>query len=316
MAVDPSSIQKADAAMREDVYSALWKDDVLRAMESDDIDVLVNEGIVSLNGHIMSTTSQGRIENALRNIPGILGIENNLVLDDKLSLEVAASLGTLEHTYDCKFLTGASHGVISLNGRVGNENVSLLAEKSAANNPNVRGVINNVRVSGVEPRLQDLPFLQPAKGETIYFLDGLSGVVKQVIINPDTRRVIAMTLQGKLNNQEYGVHPLTDGEASLPEQLISVPMSVVRYLTKVSGFLSINSSEKDRYVDFDPAYFIVPSKGWVPPFPYCPDDVLFPIEYQETEAQIPYHPHRFSFGPLVKDARLSAQLLANDSLGG
>jgi hypothetical protein len=264
----------------------------------------------------MSTTSQSRIENAIRDIPGILGIKNNLVLDDKLSLEVAASLGTLERTYDCKFLTGASHGVVSLNGRVGNEHVSWLAEKSAANNPSVRAVINNVRVSGVELRPPDLPFLQPAKGESIYFLDGVSGVVKQVIINPDTRRVIAMTLQGKFNNQDYGVHPLTDGEASLPETLIAVPMSAVRHLTKVSGFLSINSSQKDRYMDFDPRYFIVPDKDWVPPYPYCQDDVLFPIEYQEAEAQIPHQPHRFSVGPLVKDALLSRQLLANDSLGG
>jgi osmotically-inducible protein OsmY len=148
-----SPSQKMDVAIKESIDQAFWKDDVLRAIEYHEIEIHVKNGIVYLYGHIVSTTSQSRIQTAIRAIPGILGIQNDLVLDDKLTLEVAASLGTLEHTYDCKFFTGASHGVISLNGNVRDENVKLLAEKRAASNPNVRGVINNVRVSGVELEL-------------------------------------------------------------------------------------------------------------------------------------------------------------------
>jgi osmotically-inducible protein OsmY len=313
---DPGPVQPRDAAMREYIYEAFWKDDFLRAMESGEIDVFVRDGLVSLNGHIMSMTSQKRVENALREVRGIVRIENNLVLDDKLTLQVAASLGTLEHTYDCKFLTGVSHGVVSLSGRVSNENVKLMAERAAAANPNVRGVINHVRVSGADPGLQDQPFLQPAIGKSIYFLDGISGVVRQVIINPDNRRVIAMTLQGKFNNQHYGFHPFTDGEARLHQQLHAVPMSVVRYLTRVSGFLSINSSESNRYGAFDPGYFVAPHEDWVPPYPYCPGDVLFPIESRDAENPIAFGPHQFSFGAILQDAGLSEQLLVNDSLGG
>ncbi|HLE91913.1 MAG TPA: BON domain-containing protein, partial [Anaerolineales bacterium] len=257
-----------------------------------------------------------RIETAMRAIPGILGIQNNLVLDDKLTLEVAASLGKLEHSYDCKFFTGASHGVVSLNGIVSDENVKLSAEKCAASNPNVRGVINHVRVSGDELELQDQPFLQPTIGETIYFLDGPSGVVKQVIINPNNRRVIAMTIQGKIADRRHELNSLTDGKARLPEQLVAVPMSVVRYLTRASGFLYINSNERNRYTDFDPGYFIVPNKDWVPPYPYCPDDVLFPVEYQEAELQTAYEPHQFPVAAILEEASLKEQLLANDSPGG
>src|SRR6266508_4243521 len=140
--------QKTDAAIKEFVDRAIWNDDVLRALEYYEIDVHVKKGVVYLSGHIVSATSKGRIENALRSIPGILGVQNNLILDDKLTLDVAVSLGELEHTYDCKFFTGASHGVISINGNVSDENVKLLAEKRAASNPDVRGVINNVHVSG------------------------------------------------------------------------------------------------------------------------------------------------------------------------
>ena len=311
-----SPTQKTDAAIKEYVYHAFWKDDVLRAIEYYEIDVHVKNGIVYLNGHIVSTTSKSRVENAIRAIPGILGIRNNLVLDDKLTLEVATSLGKLEHTYNCKFFTGASHGVVSLNGIVSDENVKLLAEKCAASNPNVRAVINNVRVSGAEPELQDQPFLQPTIGEIIYFLDGISGVVKQVIINPNNRRVIAMTIQGKFTDRRYELQSMSDGKVRLPEQLVAVPMSVVRYLTRASGFLYINSNERNRYMDFDPGSFIVPNKDWLSPYPYCPEDVLFPIEYQDADIQIAYESYRFPFAAISEDASLREQLLANDSPGG
>jgi osmotically-inducible protein OsmY len=90
-----SPSQKTDADIKESVEHALWKDDVLRAIEYYEIDVHVKNGVVYLSGHIVSTTSQSRIKNALRAVPGILGIQNNLVLDDKLTLEVAGSLGKL-----------------------------------------------------------------------------------------------------------------------------------------------------------------------------------------------------------------------------
>lgn len=311
-----SPIQKTDAALKESIYHAFWKDDVLRALEYDEIDVHVKNGNVYLSGHIVSATSQNRVKNALRVIPGILGIQNNLVLDDKLTFEVAASLGNLEHMYDCKFFTGASQGVVSLNGIVSAEHVKLLAEKCAASNPNVRGVINHVRVAETESELLEQPFLQPTIGETIYFLDWISGVVKQVIMNPNNRRVIAMTVQGKFTDPRYEFNSLADGKAQLSEQLVTVPMSVVRYLTKVSGFLDIKSNERNRYPDFDPGSFKSPGRDWVPPYPYCPDDVLFPVERQDMENHIL---QEISASPLPvasKEQLLWEQLLANDSLGG
>ena len=63
-------------------------------------------------------------------------------------------------------------------------------------------------------------------------------------------------------------------------------MKSVRYLTKVSGFLYINSNEKNQYMEFDPAHFFTPKKDWKAPYPYCPDDVLFLIEEQDIKDQI------------------------------
>jgi osmotically-inducible protein OsmY len=307
----PTLIQKTDATIKNRIDTALWKDDALRATEYDEIDVHVKSGVVYLNGHIVNSVSQRRIEDAIRTIPGIQGIKNNLVLDDKLTLEVAASLGELEHAYDCKFFTGTSHGVVSLGGIVSNEKVKLLAEQCAANNPNVRGVISNIHNLQAWTELQSQPFLQPIIGELIYFLDGISGAVKQVIINPNNRCVIAMVIQGKFTDPQNKKNSL----ARLPEKLVTVPVSVVRYLTKVSGFLYILSSETKQYMDFEANHFFVPNVDWVPPYPYCTADVLFPIKFQDSDSQFLAKPDLFPFGGIIEEASVREQFFATDSLG-
>jgi len=311
-----SPIQKAEAALKESIYRAFWKDDILRAIEYGMIDVYINKGTVHLYGHIVSATSQIRVMNAIRTITSISSIKNHLVLDDKLTLAVANSLGKLEHIYNCKFFTGASHGVISLSGIVPEEDVKLLAEQYAARNPNVRGVINHIRVKGSELESQNQPFLQPTIGETIYFLDWISGIVKQVIINPNNRRVIAMTVQGRFTDQQYEFNSLTDNKGRLPEQLVIVPMSTVRYMTRESGFLHIRSNEKNQYPDFDSTSFTSPGWGWIPPYPYCLDDVLYPVEQQGVENHILEQVPQPLFIVASKEQVLWEQLLADDNLGG
>lgn len=311
-----SPIQKTDAAIRAQIERALWNDDVLRAIESSEIAVRVRNGIVYLSGHIVGTTSQSRIEKAMRGIPGIVGVQNNLVLDDWLTLEVAGSLGTLEHTHGCKFFTGASHGVISLNGTVNDENVKLLAEKRVSSHPGVRGVINNLHVAGTGVMLQELPFLQPAIGQIVYFRDGISGVVKQVIVDPDNRRVVAMLVRAQFANQGQELKSLQSGKTLSPARLVIVPMAAVRYMTQVSGFLHINSDDRKRLMDFDPASFRTPNLDWEPPYPYCPDDVLFPVEKRKVEYQILERLPRPPFVVAWVEQPLNEELLANDSLGG
>jgi osmotically-inducible protein OsmY len=311
-----SPAEKKDAALKADIADALWKDDVLRKLDYYEIDTWVKDGVVTLNGYISSSGSQNRVVNALHMISGIVEIKNNLVSDDKLTLNVAVALGTLEHTYDCKFFTGASHGVISINGVVKNQQIRLLAEKCASDVPSTRGVINNIQVTGAKLEAQNLPFLQPTIGENIYFLDWVTGVVKKVIINPNNRRVIAMIIQGKFISQQDELNLTDSSQVRTRERLVIVPMNTVRHLTKVSGFLYINSNQTDKYMDFFPAYLMSPAKDWVPPYPYCPEDVMFPVEYKENTAQVEYKLEQYSFAALSKHTRLGEQLLENDSLGG
>jgi hypothetical protein len=174
-------------------------------------------------------------------------------------------------------------------------------------------VVNNVRVSGAKQDLSDQPFLQPTIGEIIYFLDGVAGVVKQVIMNPNNRRVVAMNIWGAFADRRQKPKSLNHGETQSPERLVVISMDAVRYLTTTSGFLHITSDERARRKDFDPASFFAPSADWTPPYPYCPTDVLFPGEYQIEEIQLANQPHQYPFEELLEGASVKEQFFASDT---
>lgn len=312
---NPAKNAREDAALAYEADRVLWADSVFRARDYGNIDVRVLGGFAHLYGHISSMASQHRAEKALQLIPGLHGVVSHLIADDRLLVEVATSLGLLEHTDNCKFFTGVSHGVVFISGKVSAAKVRLLAEKCASDNPNVRGVINSIRIRGSKLVLQDQPFLQPSIGGEIIFLNGISGIVRQVIIDPNNRRVIAMIAQGQFADQLQDMQSLKDGKSQPPERLIVLPMDLVRYLSKVSGFLHINTDERNRYTDFDPVNFVAPQKGWVPPYPYCPDDVLFPVRHQDEEAQVRYGPRPFTFAKISEAASLRNDFFANSSFG-
>jgi osmotically-inducible protein OsmY len=285
---------KADAYIAEKVDHALRNNGVVPNTDYREIDVAVKDGVVFLTGHVINTTNQQRAEAAARTIPGVLGVKSYLFSDDKIIREVAGALGKIEHVYGVKFFTGARYGVVVLTGEVSSTTVRSLAEKYAATIPGVRGVINSVRVPGVDFEAEDQRFLQPSIGEQIYFRDGLSGKVQKVIINPNNRRVVAMVVRWRYSNSRLDPRFLAYGADQTPERLIAIPMSAIRYLTKSSGFLKIDSAEAARYSDFDLSCFITPGEDWTPPYPYCPDDVLFPVEsvddLNQTEGGLAFIP--------------------------
>jgi osmotically-inducible protein OsmY len=306
-------IQKKDAEIKEKINQTLWNDSVLSVTDNKEFEVQVRNGIVFLSGHIVSNTHHQRIEKALQSVAGIQAIKNSLVLDDELTLVVAADLGQLEQTYHCKFFTGVSRGVVVLNGEVNSLEVRHLAEQCAANNPNVRGVINYIRVPGTDLGIQDHRFLQPPIGKEVYFHDGISGTIRQVVINPDNRRVIAMTIQGRFYDRQQNLDLTKESAAQPVEQLLVIPMSVMGNLTSNSGFLTIQSTDFSEYQKFEAGLLTPPNENWVPPYPYCPGDVLLPVEHEKTVGDESF---QTISGPKMKAETVSEQLLANDSLGG
>src|SRR5829696_7124437 len=98
-----------------------------------------------------------------------------------------------------------------------------------------------------------------------------------------------MTVWGPFADPRQVPKSPNGAEVLSPDCLIVVPMDVVRYMTSASGFLLINSHERDRYNVFDANSFRRPSVDWTPPYPYCPDHVLFPVEQRVVEYQTLEH---------------------------
>ena len=267
---------QSDLSIAEAVGCAIWKDDVLRATDYPEIDIQVKNGVVALTGHVTGAMNLWRVQQALSNVPGILGVSMFLVADDQLMREVAASLGWIEQRYGEKLFTGVQNGVVALSGSVSSVQVRDLAERMVASNPKVRGIINRVHAPGIDLGLEDTRFLQPEIGEQIIFSDGPSGQVAQVVIDPRTRRVVAMILRGRFPSRSG-----EDSDAQPPIRQVVIPVKAIRYLTNSSGFLSISSTETTQIEVFDPARYFVPKRGWVPPFPYHAKEVLLTTAYRE-----------------------------------
>jgi osmotically-inducible protein OsmY len=263
-----------DQSIGEEVDRALWKDEILRNTEYHQIDVQVRDGIVVLNGYV-SSSSQWRIETALKNIPGILGVKSYLIADDKLLLQVVAALVKIEQIEGNHVFAKVQNGGVVLSGKVISIEIRDFAEQRAANVPWVRAVINNIEIPGVNLEPEDQRFLQPVIGKNIYFKDGLSGVVRQVIINQNNLRVANVVIQGQFPEAQNRLGSGTNGQQLTPDRLAVIPVNVIRYLTNASGFLLIDSTETTRYQDYYPDRVVSPDADWVPPYPYCIDHVRF-----------------------------------------
>lgn len=269
---------RADSTIAEDVDQALWNDEVLKNSDYYQIDVRVQDGIVILNGHVNTSMNQWRAETAPKNIPGILGVKSHLIADDKLIYEVAGALGQVEQQEDCRFFSKVDNGVAVLVGEVSSASIRDQAEQCVAAIPWVRGVINEIRITGVEIEPGDQRFLQPLIGKDLIFNDGLSATIRSVVINPHNRRVVSIVLLGQFPDRMRQKPNSENPEENNPERLVVIPVRVILHLTRGGGFLQIKSTEMTQYEDFVPSRYSTPNKDWLPPYPYCTDEVLFLVE--------------------------------------
>lgn len=292
--------QKIDSTILDRVEEVLWKDKVLR-MDYKEIELSVESQIVHLSGYVVSASNEQRIMRAMEHIPDILGIKNALFLDDSLLGEVAMAIGQIDRTGKAKFFTGVRHGVVTLNGDVPDITLHAQAEKCAAGIPGVRGVLNHIRIRGRTQNPEDLRFLQPAINSQMYFSDGPSGTVQQVIINPNTRLVAAMVVQGPFSRWPETSGSWKAREKSLSRKIV-IATGQIRYLTKQSGFLNTRLAESAQFADFESKDFILPEANWIPSFPYQREDVLFPAAYaaavHPTEDELRYP---MAEAPFVKE---------------
>ncbi len=279
------STQKSDLKMLPDysqdyelateVDSAMWTDDVLRNTDYKSIKLSVQDGIIRLRGHVITSENKLRAEEAARSVAGVLGLENYLVVDQDLVIEVAKALGMDELTRFEHISVGAQNGVITLDGQVRSTAARDAAESNAASVPQVRGVINYLQVPDVVVSQEEQKVLQPPVSGEVYAVDMLLGRVERVIINPHNRRVTAFIAHGFFPDPYTLTDPRLSNEDLQKERLVVIPIAAVRYATDSSVMLKLRGAEAAKNPDFDPAKFNSPQDAWQPPYPYLSNEVLF-----------------------------------------
>jgi hypothetical protein len=171
--------------------------------------------------------------------------------------------------------------VVVLVGEVSSTALRDQAEQRVAEIPWVRGVINEICVPSSGLDFQEQPFLQPLIGGELLFKDAHSVTIQKVVINPNNRRVEAMVVLGRFPDPLRHEPEAKYRENSGPPRLVVLPAGLILYLTRSAGFIRITSAETTEYADYDPAQYTTPNANWLPPYPYCTDEVLFQAETAE-----------------------------------
>ncbi len=84
---------REDAAILADVRALLEGDDPIRTVGLRHAAIAVEQGRVTLSGHVPSRSMARRMADLARRAPGVLSVEERLVADDELERAVAAAIG-------------------------------------------------------------------------------------------------------------------------------------------------------------------------------------------------------------------------------
>jgi len=270
-----------DDALMVDVKNALWSDEILRNTDDKEIGISVEDGVVRLRGHVVTQRNKRKAEDAARSVPGVLDVENCLIVDDDLVLQVAQTLGKNELTRSERIAVGAQNGFITLNGEVGSAAIRDAAEAIAASVPQVRGVVNYLHAPNIIIDYKDEPIWQPYIGQEVSAADMQLGQVEKVVIDPRNRRVTAFVARGYFPDpQDKDGYRLPSDEPQ-EERRIVIPMHVVGSVTDGSVLLEVSGAEAALCRSFELADFIDPPAEWQPPYPYRWEQVLFDGERLE-----------------------------------
>lgn len=265
----------SDDVLGAAVDNALWSDTILRNTDYKQIGINVEDGVVWLRGHVATRSNKRNAEEAARSIPGVLNVENNLVVDEDLLIDVSQALGNDERTRSARIAVGARNGFITLNGQVDSAAIRDAAEAIAASLPQVRGVTNYLHAPNVVIDYKDIPTWQPFIGHEISAADMQLGRVKKVIIDPRSRRVTAFVASGYFPDPEDQDGYRLPTDESQKERGVVIPITAVRRVTDGCVLLGISGAEAAMYQTFKTADFISPLADWQPPYPYRWEQVLF-----------------------------------------
>lgn len=277
---------RTDGEIQEAVHEALWRDDGLRleVLEHEALITTVRDGAVTVRGHTRSQVQRRRVEELIRQIPGVRDIENQTIADDELEVAVAGALAQDSRTRGQFIRVRTRLGYVNLLGDVPDADVRAAAEEVAGRVPGVRAVMNFLRTPGEPLQLPQQQPIDARIGQPVFATRLMIGTVTRVILNPRSRQVTGLVVEGELSDPEHADPKTLPDEWPKRQRTVLVPASHVGKVTAGGVFLNVSDWQAVHLPDFDPASFTAPEATWQPPFPYTREDVLFELD----AAQAPY----------------------------
>ena len=266
---DTTSVNRSDEDILEDIWKAFQKEDTIRSIDLQDVSVAVEDGHVFLSGHVSKDLNYQQMEVNARSITGVLSVHNHLVTDRDLILQVARYLAVDRRLRTLVLPVISSHGWISLGGEVPSRDLQQAAGAAAAQVPTVRGVVLLPQVMG-EPEDPPRLAVQPPISARVYTLNGMEGIVTQVIIRPENRLVAHAVVRA--NQTEEGWQGAHD---------VVVPVEAMDVINEVEIFLVRDVPGLNSFPAFLAGDFPIAPLTWEPPYPYQVGRVRWP--WQEKE---------------------------------
>jgi hypothetical protein len=220
-------------------------------------------------------------EKAAFKADGVWKVENRLAIDSEMKLAVSQAIGKDLRTKKARIFVGVNNGFVTLTGEAPDLAGRLAAQEQAAATPKVRGVLNSVRVPGVDISVEDQRALQPVIGAGIYATDMPIGIVEKVVINPDNRLVSAILTNAIFPDPVQVGSNWLRNERPYLERRIIIPIEMVRNQSEADIFLKVKSNEAAAFDAFDTISYSSPDESWQPPYPYKRADVLM-VRHVET----------------------------------
>ena len=274
---------RADDIVVAAIIQALWEDTIFRRTEYRQIHVEVKDSIAYLSGYVSSPSMSKGAEKAAFKADGVWKVENRLAIDSEIKLAISQAIGNDPRTKKTRIFVGVNNGFVTLTGESSDLASRLAAQEQAVAIPNVRGVLNFIRVPGVDISIEDQRALQPVMGAGIYATDMPIGIVERAVINPENRLVSAILANAIFPDPAQVWSNWLRNERPYVERRIIIPIEMVRNQSEAAVFLTVKAAEAAELRHFDPNSYSSPGQNWQPPYPYKHTDILIARQTHTAE---------------------------------
>jgi osmotically-inducible protein OsmY len=247
-------------------------------MNAGSITADVYDGMITLSGHVATSTGKLQAEQMVNQAGGTHATENHLVVDNDLMYLVSQALADDKQKYQERIFVSVRQGVVTLNGQRSSVAERLAAEQSAAQVPTVRGVSNLIEAQGVIVDEIEQRVMQPHMGQEVFASDMSLGRVNRLIIDPHNRRVVAVVVKGEFPARQQSASASSPWDLPTQARSVVIPISAISSLTMSMVQVNMPGVEAAHYADFLASDFHLPDPAWRPPYPYTMSDCLWVLK--------------------------------------